>query len=217
MEYLAMSRIRQQVNVSIVSTALVLGAVVGFQARAQRAVGPAPPVIAAVRMERLFDRLHERAAAAVEMDRLETEISQEGLRRQEALRQMEEELESVAGSARRQELSDRIELERLKARFWNQQATAELEEKAARRLQELYRSIKASIEGLAGVEGYDIVIINDAIDEPSFDADTRIPAQVQILQQISARKVLYLNPAIDITDDLIVRMNNAFRASGGRR
>ena len=212
-----MSRIRQQVNVSIVSTALVLGAVVGFQARAQRAAGQAPLVIAAVRVERLFDELDERAAASVEMDRLGTEISQEGLRRQEALRQMAEELENVADSVRRQEFSDRIELERLKTRFWNQQATAELEEKAARRIQELYRSVKASIEGLAGVEGYDIVIINDAVDEPSYDPDTRIPAQVQILQQISASKVLYLNPAIDITDDLILRMNNAFRASGGRR
>ena len=76
-------------------------------------------------------------------------------------------------------------------------------------------AVKASLEflDLAEAEGYDIVILNDSSDELPFDREVRMPAQLQILQQITSRKLLYLNPATDVTDDLIVRMNNAFRAA----
>jgi hypothetical protein len=65
---------------------------------------------------------------------------------------------------------------------------------------------------MAEAEGYDMVVLNDSSDDVPFDREVRVPAQIQILQQITNRKILYLKPTIDVTDDLIVRMNNEFRA-----
>ena len=210
-----MNRISQNVNVASAGIALALGAIVGYQALAQRGAGPTTLVIAAVRMEQLLDGLQQWTETKAEIDRLETAIAQEGLRRYEAINQLEEKYEDTLASTREEELIDQLVLERIKVQYWNQQATADLKMQTALRLQDLYASIKEATEALAQAAGYDMVIINDAVDELPFDRAASIPAQVQMLQQIGARKILCLNPAIDITDDLITRMNNAFRASQG--
>jgi hypothetical protein len=44
-----------------------------------------------------------------------------------------------------------------------------------------------------------------------------VPREAQILQQISDRRMLYANPQLDITDELITRMNNEWKASGAAK
>ena len=53
--------------------------------------------------------------------------------------------------------------------------------------------------------------MDDSSSELPLNREARVPAQVQLLEQIAARKILYINDALDITQDLIVRMNNQFR------
>ncbi|MHC4217329.1 MAG: OmpH/Skp family outer membrane protein [Planctomycetota bacterium] len=207
-----MYRNTQRFNLPMVMLALALGTIAAYQALAQRGAGISPPIIAAVRIEPLFDGLQQRAEAKMQISALEDDLVAEQGRRQEALNAKELELEDVVAATRREELGDEIGLERLKHQFWFQEAQAELEVDKAVRLQNLYRSIKKAIAEMAEAEGYDMVVLNDSSDDVPFDREVRVPAQIQILQQITNRKILYLKPTIDVTDDLIVRMNNEFRA-----
>ena len=208
-----MNRMSRRNNLSLIVVALALGVIAGYQALAQRGAAISPPIIATVRIEPLFDGLHQRAEAKTVISALEEKLIARQGERQEIINELEIELEDVVATNRREELTDKIALERMKLQFWFQQARMELEVEKALRLQELYKSVKEAIADLAEAEGYDIVMLNDASDELPFDRESRMPAQLQILQQIAGRKLLYLSPATDVTDDLIVRMNNAYRAA----
>ncbi|MCH8343645.1 MAG: OmpH family outer membrane protein [Planctomycetes bacterium] len=207
-----MSSNKHWINVPLVTIVLLFGVIMGNQTPAAQTIAPKELVLAAVQIESLFDGLVQRAEAKAEIDALKDEITAERGARQAAIAKMEEEFRGAADPDRREELVDAITLEKLKLQFWYQEAEAELEVEKALRLQHLYLKISEAIGELASAQGYDLVILDDSAQEPEFDRDSRIPGQVQILQQIASRKVLYRNPAIDITNDLITRMNNDFRA-----
>lgn len=202
-----MNRMTQLVSVPTVTIAIGLGAVLG-----QRALAPAAPVLAVVKINELFDELQQRADARIDLRRLELEIQDEKTLRESAIAEIEGDLEQAVAAAHRDELADDFALKKLQMQFWFREAMTELEVEKALLLQNLYRSMIEAIEALATTEGYDIVIIDDASDELTFDRDGRVPPQVQVQQQIIGRKILYRNPALDITMDLATRMNNLYRA-----
>jgi Skp family chaperone for outer membrane proteins len=193
---------------------LLFGAVIAWQAMAQsRPSGPAAQVVALIRMETLFENLNERADAKAEVDRMERDIAEEQKTRQDEITKLEDELKQMMASAARDDLRDKIALKHFQLQAWTQGANEELEAEKAMRLQDLYRKIKTAIKALAEAAAYDVVVQNDESSELPFDTNARVPAQVQVLQQISNRKVLYVKPALDVTQDLIVRMNNEHRAA----
>ncbi|MCH7799086.1 MAG: OmpH family outer membrane protein [Planctomycetes bacterium] len=202
-----MNRMTQLVSVPTVTIAIGLGAVLG-----QRALAPAAPVLAVVKINELFDELQQRADARIDLRRLELEIQDEKTLRESAIAEIEGDLEQAVAAARRDELADDFALKKLQMQFWFREAMTELEVEKALLLQNLYRSMIEAIEALAATEGYDMVIIDDASAELTFDRDSRVPPQVQVQQQIIGRKILYRNPALDITMDLATRMNNLYRA-----
>ncbi len=205
---------RQTIQLPVVVIALVLGAIGGHQALALRSISSRPPNMAAVRMESLFDGLNERAAAKAEIGALEADIRAQAASREAQIKGMQEQLKDIIDDARREPLTDEIALKKLNLKFWLEQALAELEVEKALRLRLLYINIKKAIKDLAEAEEYDMIVLDDSIEEPTFDRDSRIPAQAQVQQQIITSKILYLQSSFDITDDLIMRMNNAFRNVG---
>lgn len=207
-----MNRMRRLVSLRTVTIAVALGAVGGYHALGQRALGPAAPVLVVVQINELFDELQQRADARIDLRRLELEIQDEKTRRDAQITQLAAELEQAVAVARRDELTDELELKNLQMQFWFREATTELEVEKALLLQNLYRSMIDAIEALAAADGYDMVIIDDASVDLTFERDTRVPPQVQVLQQIASRKILYRNPALNITLDLATRMNNLYRA-----
>lgn len=202
-----MNRMTQLVSVPSLTIAVALGAVMG-----QRAVAPAAPVLAVVNIDELFDELQQRADARIDLRRLELEIQDKKTRLDTEIAQLQAEFEQTVAVARRDELADELGLKNLQMQFWFRTATTELEVEKALLLQNLYRSMIAAIEALAAAEGYDMVILDDASGDLAFRSDSRTPPQHQVLQQITNRKILYRNPALDITLDLATRMNNLHRA-----
>ncbi len=190
---------------------LALGAALGYQALGQRAIAPAAPVVAVVRINVLFDQLRQRADARIDLLRLEQEATDERVRRTAEITRMQADLEEVVSAVIRENLSDKIAIKTLQLQFWYREAATELEVEKALLLQDLYKSMRAAIDALAQAEGYDLVLIDDASDDLAFDRESQTPPQVQVLQQIATRKILYRNPALDITLDLAERMNNAWR------
>ena len=206
-----MNRITRHINVSTLGLIVALGMAIGYTALGQRAVAPDAAVIAVVRIDTLFDQLQQQADARIALRQMQLDVEDEQRSRTEEITHLQAELENVIATTRRTELADDIAIKQLQLRFWQQAVARELEVEKALQLQDLYRSMRAAIKALAAAEGYDLVIIDDASDDLSFDRESRAPPQIQVLQQIATRKILYRNAALDITPDLATRMNNQFR------
>ena len=88
-------------------------------------------------------------------------------------------------------------------RAFQKYATLVLEREQATDLRETYDLIRKSAGDLSKEQGIDIVLLNDSI--PQID----LSDSARTLQQISARRILYANPVLDITEALLARMNAA--------
>ena len=190
---------------------VALGTIIGYTTLGQRAVAPDAAVIALVRIDALFDQLQQRADARIELRQMELDVEDENRRRNEAITALQDELENVVAATRRKELEDEIAIKQLQWRLWQQAAKTRLEVERAIQLQHLYRSMRAAIKALATAEGYDLVLLDDSSDDLPFDRESRASPQIQVLQQIATRKILYRNSALEITMDLATRMNNKYR------
>ncbi len=208
-----MKSMKITMNLPVFVIVILLAVAAGYEAFAERAAAPGPTVVAVVRIEPLFDGLKQRAEAAAGVDRLLGEIETEAQARQETIKALKEEHSNTVDATERETLADKIAMETLKNDSWLQTAKREHEIDKAVRLQDLYKKIFDAIQTLAMTEGYDLVIVDDSGAALPFDGSSRIVPQVQVLQQLTRRKVLFVNPTLDITEDLIMRMNNEFNAA----
>ncbi|MEO0511598.1 MAG: OmpH family outer membrane protein [Planctomycetota bacterium] len=78
----------------------------------------------------------------------------------------------------------------------------------AEAVRKLYPKVLGAIEEIADREGYEVVISNVLDDR----LDARTPQEV--VAQLSSQTLLYASAATDITEEVVVRMNNAFNAGG---
>ena len=105
-------------------------------------------------------------------------------------------------------------LKQMRYEAWKQFVIDKVDIEESLMLQDLYRSVKREAALLGTAAGYDVVLVDDSQGELAIDPDARMPRRAQVLQQIAGRRMLHVNKQIDITDDLVQRMNNAFKAVG---
>ena len=77
----------------------------------------------------------------------------------------------------------------------------------------LLRNLRSEAAKLAEAEGFDYIVIDDGSEDLPTSREMKMSLEGQVLDQFQRRRMLYANPAYDLTDKLIVRMNNA-RAAG---
>jgi Skp family chaperone for outer membrane proteins len=78
----------------------------------------------------------------------------------------------------------------------------------SRTMKNLYLNIRKAAEQIAAERGFKIVFVDDSI--------APIPAGTseEMTRQISARRMVYTSPEVDITDVLIKRLNDSFKTAG---
>jgi len=173
-----------------------------------------PSVIAADRlatvdMGKVLDRLNEAAEWDMRIDRRSAEIGEEFQRRQEALQSRIDELRNAPESADSAGLREEVALMRLRFEEWGRLKQLELDREKGLKWQTLYRAIREEIARLAEAEGFELVIVNDGLGPIGVSREVELSQERQIRMQIEARQVLYAAKATDITEQLVVRMNNA--------
>jgi recombinational DNA repair protein RecT len=85
----------------------------------------------------------------------------------------------------------------------------ETDREQALRWEGLYRTIVSEADKLAQSEGYQYVLVYDGTAEFQRDRRNQMPLAQQVVEQISRRRVLYAAKGDDLTEKLILRMNNA--------
>ena len=188
----------------ILATALMLG---------YKSAAPEPTIVVCVQFQTLWGSLKARAEVEAELKRRGDTLQEELDRRRAAIEALEAERDAAVGEAQKTQLTEQIDIARLTVQYWHEITSRAVRDEEARRIRGLYQEIIKAVDELAELEGYDLVLLNDAGTEFKVDAQSRVPVQAQVFQQIGSRKILYADKRIDITGDLVDRMNNAWRAA----
>jgi Skp family chaperone for outer membrane proteins len=193
---------------------VVLVALVVHDAIGQRSAALDSTTVVTVDLRRVIEGLDQRAAAEAGLQAMGQQILDEDQRRQDEIRALVDSIEQLPEDDldARAAMQDDATLRDLEYRAWRQFAFEQLDIEKSLLLRDLDRSVKDAIKELADTNGYDIVLTTDAAEELMVSAEARASREAQVRQQMISRRVLYANDIVDITDELIERMNNAFNA-----
>jgi Skp family chaperone for outer membrane proteins len=73
-----------------------------------------------------------------------------------------------------------------------------------------YKKVEEEVARAAKAKGFQLVVTRE-------DLDTSITDSKTMLKQIISRKVIYSEPSIDITDEVLANLNAAFVKDGGAK
>lgn len=184
--------------------ALLVGATVLTNSYAQVAGGGS---VAVCDIEQLFKNYQKAIDRTKEMNKQQQAIGGEVNRRQQEIKEIEEELKTGLTpdsdqyvKRLKEKLSKQFELE---AWVKYQQAAALVEHRRTTR--ELHAEILKMVGVVARSRGYRIVLIRESTELTAENTS-------EMIAQIRDQKVLYHDPGIDITGETLVRLNQAYRA-----
>lgn len=204
----------------LVASAAALAGAVLLAPRAE-ALKPAflaapPTAIGVVNMAALFDRLDEAAEWDVKLKNLEAKFTEELVTRRSDLEKLGKEVEGMPEGEERERKLDALRLKRLQAEQWSVMKDLELDRERSLKWQSIYRSVRDGAAKLAADEKYELVVVDDSkLDiQPQRSKDAP-PLEVQVKSQIAQIRVLHSAKSVDVTEKLIVQINNA-RASASK-
>ncbi len=190
-------------NHILLPVTLVLGAVLfaaGFPTT--------PTVIASVDLEKVYRSLDQLKAAEARSVTLRGELEKRLAAMTDSVKSMQEDLDSFqVGTPAHNDAMNKAILKAGDLSALQSFAKLKMESEQANSVREAYVSIRSACGLVAKEQKIDFVFIDDTV--PGIN-----PTNLEgTMQQISGRRMLYSNPALDITDLLIERMNKDFRAA----
>ena len=189
----------------MIAAALVL---VGHEATAKRPSSAPATHVATVDLSKLFDRIELNSAWEVQLSSLTDNLNAEASARQEALASKIKSAESAQTEAEKQTIRDQAALMKLELDEWAKLKQMEVDRERALMWRAMYKAIREQATALAVTDGWDIVLVNDALGELNMSDQVQSSKEQQILTQILSRRMLYASEMTDITEQLIVRINN---------
>jgi Skp family chaperone for outer membrane proteins len=183
-------------------------AILGFGALllAAAAVIPnRPAVVASVDIERLFEKLEESKYNEAEVRKVAGQLEAERNTMSRELEDMKAELETYkANSPSYQTVYKKMEEKMAQMGAQGQYGKIKVEAESAQRMADMYQRIKDAAKGYAKSNNIDYVLVNDSI--PPIE----VAGMQGTKQQMALRRFLYATDEFDITDALVVRMNEEF-------
>jgi Skp family chaperone for outer membrane proteins len=172
--------------------------------------------IAVVDLVRVFNEFKQTKALNAKMMEYRKALTDEKDQKQQKVNALREQLESFAPDSadyykRREELTRlRIDLE-----VWQGVKLDELGEHHLRWIKRTYQMVTDEVAALAKLKGVDLVVTREEMDTPN-TSDTSKLMQAT-LQQILNRKVVYSDPMLDITEEVLKRLDAGFEKRGGEK
>lgn len=168
----------------------------------------ASPTVAVVSVPKVSERYHRTGdlEAGFEKKREQLNQEREAIRDKIQLtaRSLEEELKPGTDAYR----SRQKQLAILKAehQFFVEVETKQIERQLAESLRMIFADIQAVVRVVAEERGIDLVLAADMMPQGAPETP------LQVRQQIILQKVLFWAPRVDLTDEVIVRLNAQYEA-----
>jgi Skp family chaperone for outer membrane proteins len=182
---------------------LVVAGMIAHQSRANRPAPLTPTVVATVDLQKVFEKVNERAAADKELEALRDELAREVERQRGVIEVLRQDLDIFpAGSPEHQKASRELTEKAFALQAQMDYVEAKRNVSNARVLRRIYENVRKAVAELAGHEGWDLVILDDTVVELPLET-----TETEMTRQISARRLLYAAKEIDVTEDVIAHMN----------
>ena len=168
---------------------------------------PAAPVIATVDLEQVIQKMNERTDKEAALKARSDEYKAK-------LKTLQEEAEAdkakidaePPASANRVAMAKSLREKIFRMEFEGQYATKILGEMQGEMLKDLYTKINNTARVIAKRNAYQLVITSDE------NAQVNAGDPDSIKRAIAFKRILYVDPAMDITNDIVNELNNAYAA-----
>lgn len=168
---------------------------------------PTSPVIATISIEKVFNGLDERATMKKEFDdlakKLDDELKADLAKIENEKKKLEVLVNDADKDAKTAEVAQMAGMLEVKKQLF----TNQLERRQAQMFTSLYDKISAASKKLAADRKFTMIISSD---------DTQVipkGARASDIERfIALKRMFYVDPSHDVTDDLVVMMNNQFKA-----
>jgi Skp family chaperone for outer membrane proteins len=210
-----MNAMIRTVSVSAIAFATTVAGLLAYQAGAGSRLGFRPTVVVTVSLSEVIEKLDQRGEAESSLKAKTDQMKARDDKEKADLKVMSDQLKAMPedpNSKERQELEEKYAMAGFEYQAWARFASDTMDIERSLLLQDLYSSVKKAVKDMATSEGFDIVLVDDSQGELTLNPNIRADRETQIRQQVAARRMLYGNPDVDITDELITRMNNAHKA-----
>ena len=114
------------------------------------------------------------------------------------------------GSPRFLERSRELLLAKMDAQAFAEYSMSTLDLQLALNLQNMYWKTNDAAKQLA-IDRFQMILYRDVLTAFRSQEPSRLTPSAQVRQQIASRTMLQAEPSIDLTDELIQRMNNAYQ------
>ncbi|RLS46903.1 MAG: OmpH family outer membrane protein [Planctomycetota bacterium] len=193
--------------VAAIAGAMVTAA--SYNAGASARMAPAPTRVATVDLVKVIERLNERSDWEVQITALGKKIQDEFTAKRKGVEEMARSMEGAANDQERMAIRDKLAFEQLQTEQWEKIKKIEVDRERALMWQSMYRNVRAESQKLADADGWDVIMVNDGVTDIQLQRDSKTPLEAQAQEQIVRRRVLFAAKSTDVTDQLVVRMNNA--------
>jgi Skp family chaperone for outer membrane proteins len=193
----------------IMLTAVVASTVVAWDAVAGRASVP-PTVMGTIDLPRVLEALDEWKAEVARSTAAGESFQAELIKRRDNLDALAADLDDfVVGTKQYEGAEHAIKKASIDLRAFMSLADLREARTKQRAILRIYNHIREGTSAVSQQEGYGIVLMDDSaipISEESSD----------VLGDISARRVLYASPTLDVTDAIILHLNTQWQAAHGQ-
>lgn len=192
-------------RLTVLAVVMVTGLVVLLGAGAAMQAQPTATAVADV--QKIFDSLREKTAVEGQLRSRQERLEQQLASKRNEVAQLRQDLGVLApGGPDYQEKEDQLRKAAVDLRVWAEVEQQRVVGEQVIQVESLYRKTLDTVAQVARDNGYDIVLYK----EPAPNFDVREPQD--LLRLIQLRKVLFAADSIDITEQVVQRMNNAFDA-----
>lgn len=193
-------------------SAVAIAAFLAGNAEARRlpAFFAPPSAIGVVDMATVFDKLEESAEWDVKIKALEARAGEEMSKRRAELEALSKEVEALSDGSEKESKLDALRLKRLQIEQWAGFKELEVDRETSLKWQAVYRSVREGAKKLAEAEKYDLIVVDDSRVEIRTQRGQNAPSlTAQAQAQIAQLRVLHSTRAVDVTEKLVVQINNA--------
>ncbi len=166
--------------------------------------------IATVDLTKLWDNLDEQRALQQDIKRLDRDLLEELQVRKDTAAALQADLDPLEpGSPLFLERSGELLLAKMDAQAFAEYRMSTLDLQLALNLRKMYWKTNDAVKKLA-IGRFQLILYRDVLATFRFQESSRLSRIAQVRQQIASRTMLHAEPSIDLTDELIQRMNNAY-------
>lgn len=166
-----------------------------------------PTAVAVVDLQAVFDGAKIIEQFKADQLRWQEDFKTQRDARQKELENLKFELDALdKNSDQFKKKADDLQLKAYEFKVWGDFQQAKAQHEQGLQLHKLYRDTRTVIAQIAQEQGYDLVLFNDNTGDINWNQAQELNAQIQL------RKVLYAADSIDITDQVLQRLNTMHTA-----